>query len=128
MTRKTRFPMHTPVAVGDYIYGVSGSFEDQAAAKMMAIEAKTGKRVWKKRMSSVASCVYGDGKLIMLDVDGRLTLATTTPKGLTVHSQCNVTDRYSLSAPALVGTALYVRDRKHIMALDLGVADSGERG
>ena len=122
MTLKTRFPMHTPVAVGNYIYGGSGSFEGQAAAKMIAIEAKTGKRAWAKRGFSLASCVYADGKLIILDVNGQLALATPTPEGLTVHSQCKVTERYSLSAPALVGTTLYVRDRKNIMALDLGAA------
>jgi hypothetical protein len=31
-----------------------------------------------------------------------------------------VTERYSLTAPALAGTTLFVRDRKRIVALDLG--------
>lgn len=57
---------------------------------------------------------------MLLDQDGRLTLATATPKGLTVHSQCQVTERYSLTAPTLVGKTLYIRDLKRILALDLG--------
>jgi hypothetical protein len=36
-----------------------------------------------------------------------------------VHSQCKITERISWTVPTLVGKTLYVRDRKHIMALDL---------
>jgi hypothetical protein len=69
---------------------------------------------------SKATCVYADGKLIILDEDGQLALATVTPERLTVHSKCKITERLSWTHPTLVGTTLYVRDRKHIMALDLG--------
>ena len=68
----------------------------------------------------MASILHADGKLILLDENGRLTLATATPKGLTIHSQAEVTEKYSLTAPALAGTRLFVRDRKQIVALDLG--------
>jgi hypothetical protein len=81
----------------------------------------TGKRVWAKRGFPMASCVAADGKLIVLDQDGQLTLATATREKLTVHSQYKITERYSFTAPTLVGTTLYVKDRKRIMALDLGV-------
>ena len=56
----------------------------------------------------------------ILDEDGNLALATATPEGLTIHSKCKIAERYSWAAPTLVGTTLYVRDRQHIMALDVG--------
>ena len=65
-------------------------------------------------------CVYADGRLIIFDEDGYLGLATATAEGLAVHSKCKIAERFSWAAPALVGTTLYVRDRRHIMALDLG--------
>jgi len=37
-----------------------------------------------------------------------------------IHARHRITEKYSLTAPTLVGTTLYVRDRKNIMALDLG--------
>lgn len=40
-------------------------------------------------------------------------------EGMTVHSECAIPERCDWAAPTLVGTTLYVRDRKHIMALDL---------
>jgi hypothetical protein len=61
-----------------------------------------------------------DGKLILLDENGQLTLATVEPEGLTSRSRHTVMEKYSLTAPALVGTTLFVRDRKRIVALVLG--------
>ena len=63
--------------------------------------------------------VLADGKIIILDEDGQLALATVSPEGFNVLSKCTITKRYSWAAPTLVGTTLYVRDRERIMALDL---------
>ena len=102
----------TPVSVDGYLYGSTERL-------LLGVNLATGKRVWAKRGYPQASCVHADGKLIILDEDGWLTLATATPDGLTVHSKHQIAERYSFSVPTLAGTTLYVRDRKHIMALDL---------
>jgi hypothetical protein len=94
----------------------------------MAFDMRTGERAWVKRGFPMATCVHGDGKLIILDENGKLSLATATPDDLIVHSQCKITGRYSFTVPTLVGTKLYVRDRKHIMALDLGTTSASEEG
>jgi len=116
-SRKLRFGIATPVPLGDYVYGAS----DQM---MIAVNAKTGKRTWVKRGFPSAAVVAAGDKLIILDENGRLTLATPTPDDLTVHAQAQVTERYSLTAPVLVGTTLYIRDRKKILALDLAAPSS----
>lgn len=115
INRKIKIGIPTPVRVGDFIFGATDRL-------LMCVNMKTGKRVWARRGYPEASCVYGDGKLITLDQNGRLTLATVTPEKLNVHSQCTITEKYSLTAPTLAGKTLYVRDRKHIMALDVGEA------
>ncbi len=112
LSRKGTFAMATPVRVGDLLVG-------STQQNLVAIDFNTGRRAWIARGFPMATCLYADGKLIIHDENGRLTLATATPKRLTKHSQFQVTERYSLSVPTLVGTTLYVRDRKHIMALDL---------
>ncbi len=116
-SRKMRVHHGNVIRIGDYVYGSSGDF---GPAFFMGININTGEVAWRERGFKKATCVYGDGKLILLDEDGRLALVTVTPEGMTVHSQCKVTERLSWTAPTLVGKTLYVRDRKHIMALDLG--------
>ncbi|UCE62091.1 MAG: PQQ-like beta-propeller repeat protein [Phycisphaerales bacterium] len=103
----------TPVHIGDHLYGA-------VEQGLVAIDFKTGERKWVQRRFPNAACIHADGKLIILDENGKLTLTTATPEELTVLAQDTVTERYSYSVPTLVGTTLYVRDRRHIMALDLG--------
>jgi outer membrane protein assembly factor BamB len=115
---KIRFPHNNPVRVGDYLFGSSGS--SHRSAVMLGVDLGTGKRLWAERGFKLATCVYGDGKLIILDEDGNLALATPTPEGLTVHSRCRVTRPISWTVPTLVETTLYLRDCQRIMALNLG--------
>ena len=115
-SRKLRIHHANPVRIGDLILGSSG----QDPAMLVCLDFETGKRLWVDRTFGKATCVYGDGKLIILDQDGNLALATVTPEDLTIHSKCKIAERYSWTAPTLVGRTLYVRDRTHIMALDLG--------
>jgi outer membrane protein assembly factor BamB len=117
-SRKLRFPQNNPVVVDGYLYGSSGTVYQRSS--LLCADVKTGKRAWAKRGFALSTCVYADGKLIILDENGQLGLATAAPEGLTVHSTCRVAERESWTAPTLVGSTLYVRDRRHIMALDLG--------
>jgi len=116
-SRKFRIHHADAIILGDYVYGSSGDF---GPAFFMAMNLETGKAAWRERGFKKATCVYGDGKMILLDEDGEMALTTVTPDGLTVHSQCKVGETYAWAAPTLVGTKLYVRDRKHITAFDVG--------
>jgi len=116
--RKMQIVHGTMTRVGNVVYGSShGSF---GPAFLMAIDLETGKPLWRKRGFAKANVLYADGKLIILDEEGTLALATATPEGLAVHSKAQVLERLSWTAPTLVGTRLYLRDHHTIMALDLG--------
>ena len=106
------------VRFGDYLLGSSG--RGQGPALLVALDIRTGERAWVERGFDTATFVAADGKLILLAEDGTLALLTLTPEDPTVHSTCRITEALSWAAPTLVGQTLYVRDRKHIMALDLG--------
>jgi len=116
-SRKMRIHHANAVRIGDYVYGSSGDF---GPAFFMGLNIHTGEVAWRERGFAKATCLLADGKLILLDEDGQLALATATPQGFTVHSKCKIAERYAWAAPTLVGSTLYVRDRKKIMALDLG--------
>jgi len=111
--RRLRINVGTPVLVDGHLYGSTDHV-------LFGMDIKTGKRLWIERGFPRASCVYADGKLITLDENGTLSVATASPQGLTIHDQHTIAARYSLTVPTLVGTSLYVRDRGEIMALDLG--------
>jgi len=84
------------------------------------INVKTGEAAWRERGYGRSSLVYADGKAIILSEDGTLMLATLSPDGFTMLSAVALFDTIAWTAPTLVGTTLYVRDRARIMALDLG--------
>ena len=118
-SRKLRILHGNAVLIDDHVYATTGDVG--TVALVVCMNLRTGQRAWFSRGFDRATCVYGDGKLILLDGRGRLALATVTPEGMTVHSKCQMTaEEYSWTPPTLVGRTLYVRDRKHIMALDLG--------
>jgi outer membrane protein assembly factor BamB len=116
-SRKMRIHLGNAIGIGDHVYASSGDF---GSVLFVCMDLRTGKRVWADRSLGKSTLVYADGKLIALDEQGELALASVSPKGLTVHSRCKVTEHQSWTAPTLVGKTLFVRDRKHIMALDLG--------
>jgi outer membrane protein assembly factor BamB len=114
-----RFRVHhgNMLRIGEYVYGSSGDF---GPAPLTAVHVPTGKVAWQDRRFPKASLLYASGKVVLLDEDGRLALATLTPQGLTVHSEAQVLTRLSWTVPTLVGSRLFVRDRKTIAAFDLG--------
>ena len=57
---------------------------------------------------------------LILEEDGDLTLAVLTPEGMIRLAAMPLFDTRSWTAPTLVGTTLYARDRERIVALDLG--------
>jgi len=107
----------TMVRIGDYVYGSSGDF---GPAPMMAINVKTGEVKWQERVFAKANFIYADGKFIVVDEDGVVSLAKFTPEGATVVSKATLLEHNAWTAPSLAGTKLYVRDRKSVVALDLG--------
>ncbi|UCE58372.1 MAG: PQQ-binding-like beta-propeller repeat protein [Phycisphaerales bacterium] len=107
-----------PVRVGNCLLGSSG--RGQGPALLVALDVQTGERAWVERGFDTAKFVQAGGKTIILTEDGRLVHATVTPEGLAVNSTFTITGQRFWTAPSLVGTALYVRNRTEIMALDLG--------
>jgi outer membrane protein assembly factor BamB len=113
-----RFRLHhsTAIRIGDYVYGSSGDF---GPAPFSAINVKTGEIAFHDRTFPKANFLYVDGKLIILDEDGTLALATVTPTGLNVISKTALMQNLAWTVPTLVGTKLYLRDRRTITAVDL---------
>ena len=105
------------VRVGDHFFGSSGDF---GPAFLTAIDGRTGNIAWQDRTFSKASFLDLGGRVLLLDEDGTLALATLAADKLTVLAQAEIAAATSWTVPTLVGSTLYLRDRVNIMALDLG--------
>jgi outer membrane protein assembly factor BamB len=116
---KMRIHIGNALRLGDRVYGSSGDF---GPAFFTAVDARTGAVAWQDRSFARAVALYAEGKLILLDEDGTLALATAGPQGLTVHSKARVLAKNAWTVPSLVGTRLYLRDRATIKALELGAS------
>ena len=106
----------TIIRVGDLLFGSSGT---SGPAPLTAMNVKTGEVVWQDRAFPKANFVYADGKLILLDEDGQLALVHLSPQGMRVVSKASVLEHIAWTPPTLVGSNLYVRDFKTLVAFDL---------
>lgn len=114
-SRKVGMGMGTPVCVGDLLIGPRLG----QRPFMLGVDARTGERVWYSRSCPPGPFVYAGGKLIVVDQNGQLGLASASTEGLTLQAECKIADQYSFTAPTLIGTTLYLRDQRNILALDL---------
>lgn len=115
-SRLMRIHFGNAIRVGDVVYGSSGDF---GPAPLTAVDIKSGQILWRNRGLARASYVFADNKLIALDEDGNLALLTVNAQGATIVSKVQVLERTAWTAPTLVGSTLYVRDRKQLAAFDL---------
>jgi outer membrane protein assembly factor BamB len=115
-SRTMRVHFSNCIRIGDVVYGSSGDF---GPAFFTAMNIKTGKVLWRDRNIARSSFVYADGRFILLDEDGNLILAAPTEQGVIIQAKVALLNNNSWTVPTLIGTTLYVRDRKNLMALDL---------
>ena len=105
------------IRIGDAIYFSNGGKGSQAI--LSAVDMRSGKIHWQQRTIEKATFVWADQKLITLDQDGNLMIAHPSPEGFKISAKAPLLTRLSWTPPVLVGTRLYIRDRKTMMAVDL---------
>jgi outer membrane protein assembly factor BamB len=114
---RMRVHIGTMIRLGDYAIGSSGDF---GPCPTVAIDLKTGAILWQNREFARSTFLYADNKLIIMDEDGNIGLASPSRQGLNVLAKASVLTNRAWTVPTLVGTTLYVRDRSQIAAFDLG--------
>jgi outer membrane protein assembly factor BamB len=116
-TLRLRLHHGNAMRVGDAIYFSSGGKGSQAI--LSAVEARTGKILWQERSIEKATFVWADQKLITLDQDGNLMIAHPSPQGFKISAKTTLLTKDAWTPPTLVGSRLYIRDRRTMMAVDL---------
>ncbi len=116
-SKRIRIHFGNAVRLGARVYLSNGDF---GAAPLAAIDVATGEIAWRDRSVARCTLIGTGGRLILLDEDGTLALATPGDTGLTVHAKAPILESQTWTPPTLSGTTLYVRNRRDILALDLG--------
>jgi len=105
------------VAGGGVLYTLYTPAEVSGEERVIALDAASSATVW-ERGNPVTYRSDMNMELIVLDEDGSLGMVTVSPKGLEVQARAEIFSGRSWTAPTLVGTRLYLRDRKQMVALD----------
>jgi outer membrane protein assembly factor BamB len=116
-SKRVRIHFGNAVRLGDRVYASNGDF---GAAPFAAIDIHTGDMLWRDRGVARATLIGVGSRLIILDEDGKLTLAAPTDTGLTIQAQAQLFNGRSWTVPTLLGTRLFARDRKEILGVELG--------
>jgi outer membrane protein assembly factor BamB len=106
------------IRIDDAIYFSSGGKGSQAI--LSAVDVRTGKIHWQERSIEKATFVWADRKLITLDQAGNLMIAHPSPQGFKIAAKAPLLTQLAWTPPVLVGTRAYLRDRRSMMAVDLG--------
>jgi len=104
--------------IGDAVYFSSGGKGSQAI--LSAVDVKTGKIYWQERSIEKATFVWADGKLITLAQDGALMIAHPTMETFQISARASLLSSLAWTPPVLVGSRAYLRDRRTLMAVELG--------
>ena len=107
----------TAIQRDGYVYISSGY---NGPVFMTAFELKTGAIKWQQRAFAKAQLIYADGEIVLTDEDGTLALCKAPPEKFEIPSRASALADIAWTPTTLVGTRLYVRDRKTIAAFDLG--------
>ena len=121
-SKRVRIHFGNAVRLGSRVYASNGDF---GAAPLAAIDVATGDIVWRDRSVARSMLIGAGDRLLLLDEEGTLALAKPGESGLAVLAKASVLDSQAWTVPTLSGTRLYVRNRRDILALDLGNADNG---
>jgi len=118
---RIRLHFGNAVRIGDIVLGSTGDF---GPAFMAALDVTTGQELWRERSFARAHLVLSDDKIVIVDEDGEIAVASVTPSGLNVYARHQLLTENAWTPPTLIGETLFVRDRKTILAVDLGTTEN----
>jgi outer membrane protein assembly factor BamB len=106
----------TGVVRDGVLYFLSGY---NGPAFLTAVDFETGKVRWPERGFSKGQLLLSGNLLVVLDQEGVLGLVRADPARFQELARWQALEKSAWTPPTLVGSRLYLRDRKTIMALEL---------
>lgn len=116
---RMRVQFGNAVRIGRTVFASSGDF---ASAPLSALDLDSGRTLWRERGLARASLVAIGERLLLLTEEGELVLARPSRERLEVEARAPLLTAPAWTAPTVVGTRVYLRDRREALALELGVS------
>jgi outer membrane protein assembly factor BamB len=109
--------MSTPVVFKDHLLGLDDS------GQLVCIELASGKTAWRGgNLGKYASFVVAGEQILALNEDGELTVLEANPAAMKVKATWTLSEAGGTWAHlAVVGNRLYVKDKTHLMCLEVPV-------
>ena len=111
----------SPLLTGDFLYMV----DDNGVAS--CLEAKTGREIWAKRISSESSSspILASQRIYFFDQKGKSTVIEASPEFKVIA--VNQLEDGFMASPAVSGNALYLRSKTHLYRIESGQKDYGQK-
>jgi outer membrane protein assembly factor BamB len=104
----------TPLLVDGYLYGTDDP------KTLMCVDYKTGKVMWKEKISATGQLTKADGLFYLFSEDGMLSLWNLSPEKATKVSEVKILPGQQRWAhPVIANGKLYVRDDAKLLCLDV---------
>lgn len=108
----------TPIIAGDAIYGIDGR-QDGGPIALKCFDPKTRKVHWSEPWSEYATLIAADGKLLVMQTDGKVKLVRMTPEKFELLASATLLNGKTRPLPALANGRLYVRNERTLASFDL---------
>jgi outer membrane protein assembly factor BamB len=103
------------LAYKGHVYAI---YDPKASSVAVCYEAKTGKELWRRRLSATvsASPVLIDGKIYSIDERGVVSVFEAKPDGFKLLARNDVEEAVS-ATPAVSDNRLYIRGTRHLICV-----------
>lgn len=110
--RSLRRSYNVPVYHDGHFYGYSGGF-------LTAVEAETGKSVWKSRQPGDGFLSLVDGHLVIVTKKGDLAVARATPDGYEEVASLPLFEGFAWTPPSFANGKIYARSHDAVAAVNV---------
>ena len=90
--------------------------------KLVCLEFKTGKEMWRADKPGKGSIAYADGQLYYRNEGGPIYLVDANPQSAVIHGRFTQPKRSNKSAwphPVIANGKLYIRDQQYLYCYDV---------
>ena len=108
----------TPIFDGGVVYGIDGR-QDGGPISLKCFDPGTHKEHWSNSMSSYATLIAADGKLLVMQTDGVLKVVRLSKTRYEELGSASLLSGTTRALPALANGRLYVRNEKTLACFDL---------
>lgn len=113
----------TAVEHQGYLYGIHG-WSGTGGAHLRCVEGASGKVAWSKDQFGIAHAILAEDKILLVGVEGKLTLLAADPKKFHPFGSAQFTSSETRPLPALSNGKLFVKTNEgegsEVLCVDIG--------